>query len=58
MDTMKKWRYKTTPKTRNVLSQLYAPIEAILGEITMRLQEATSDPKLKRLVWSKRLWRN
>jgi hypothetical protein len=49
-DTIKKWRYKTTPKGRTVSTQLNAPIQATLGEISQRLKEASSDPELKRLV--------
>lgn len=49
-DSIKRWRYQTTPKGRNVTIQLNAPVEATLGEIRRRLREASSDPELKRLV--------
>ncbi|KAF3041863.1 hypothetical protein E8E12_001591 [Didymella heteroderae] len=49
-DTIKKWRYRTMPKGKNVSIQLNAPVKATLREIGLRLQEASSDPELKRLV--------
>lgn len=49
-DMLKKWRHKLMPNGRNLSAQISAPIQATLGVIDQRLQEASSDPALKRLV--------